>query len=200
MAFRRSGLMDSNLRVVALTIGVIMLWATGAIAGVAEDLVTAAGRGDLPEVQRILSAGTDVNSVSKVEGTPLMAASRNGHLAVVRELIARGADVNAKIGGVTALMVASGTGHLEVVRELLGKGADVNARTDAATSNDAQEGLFSNGSNALILASMFGRIEVVRGLLANGADVNAKTYAGATALMVARGEEIRALLLKAGAK
>ena len=134
-----------------------------------------------------------------------MAASSNGHLAVVRELIARGADVNAKIAGFTALMAASGRGHLAVVRELLGKGADVNARTDAAATTDAQEGLFGNGSNALILASMFGRIEVVRELLANGADVNAKTYAGATALMVTRyapkgGEEIRALLLKAGAK
>jgi serine/threonine-protein phosphatase 6 regulatory ankyrin repeat subunit B len=144
MAFRRSGLMDSNLRVVALTIGVIMLWATGAIAGVAEGLVTAAGRGDLLAVQRILSAGTDVNSVRGKDGvTALMAASSNGHLAVVRELIARGADVNAKIRGFTALMAASGRGHLAVVRELLGKGADVNARTDAATSNDAQEGLLA---------------------------------------------------------
>ena len=116
------------------------LGATVPIAGLNEDLYKASGRGDLPEVKRLLAKGADVNGKIEVGGelgipkgattTALIAASSDGHREVVEALLAGGADVNGKgIMGYTALMAASTFNHPEIVRLLLDKGADVNAMT-----------------------------------------------------------------------
>lgn len=54
--------------------------------------------------------------------------------------------------------------------------------------------------SSLILASQNGHLEAVQALLAKGADINAKTNHGSTALTVAKDVEVRALLIRAGAK
>jgi serine/threonine-protein phosphatase 6 regulatory ankyrin repeat subunit B len=76
---------------------------------------------------------------------------------------------------------------------LLAQGADVNAKT-------------STSATALIMASQNGHLEIVRALLANGADINARTSDANNPLsaldyaMRGRHDDIRALLLRAGAK
>jgi ankyrin repeat protein len=170
-------------------------WAAVAVAGSAEDLIDAAGRGDAAAVQALLAKGTDVNAKDSNGRTALIEASLyndNSHVEVVRALLAKGADVNAKDrSGTTALIEASRRksprtahgdparssgyahkGNLQVVQALLAKGADVNAKGRNATT-------------ALIAASQGGFLEVVQALLANGADVNAKDSDGTTALMMA---------------
>lgn len=84
-------------------------------------------------------------------------------------------------------MFAAQNGHGDVVQRLLDKGADVNAKVN-------------DGVTALIQASQSGHREVVRMLLDKGADVNAKTAVGATALKKGKTAEVKALLVKAGAK
>jgi len=146
-------------------------------SGVGDDLIKAAGKGDLARVKALLAAKADVNAKTANGSTALMVASEFGdlfgHLEVVRALLDAKADVNAKTANdVTALILASQQGHLEIVRALLDAKADVNAKAD-------------NGGTALILASEFGHLRVVRLLLAANAQVNAKTANGSTALMLA---------------
>jgi ankyrin repeat protein len=99
------------------------------------DLITAAGRGDLPAVNALLKAGAAVNDAKNTFSGPttaLMEASSNGHLEVVQALLAAKADVNATRGhnskdGDTALTLAVLNGHLNVVQALLAAKADVSA-------------------------------------------------------------------------
>jgi hypothetical protein len=160
-------------RMAAWLIVAATLWATFAIAGVNEDLIGAASRGDLPEVKRLISNGADVNVKNDKGVTMLMVASWRGQQKVVQVLLEKGADVNAKANnGVSALIIASEKGHREIVQTLLDKGADVNAKTN-------------DGATALIIVSDKGHREIAQTLLDKGADVNAKANNGLTALMVA---------------
>ena len=93
---------------------VASLWATVAIAGVNEDFLEAAARGDLPSVKSFFAKGADVNAKAYRGGTELIFASENGHKDVVQLLLAKGANVNAKTNnGGTALLAASQTGLSE---------------------------------------------------------------------------------------
>ena len=108
---------------VTLTV-IITLWATFATAGVNEDFIKAAKRGDLSEVKRLLTMGSDVNATDKDGTTALMLAaeaSEENCRAIVEVLLAHGANVNAKDkNGQTALSLASKAGPKKVV-ELLRK-------------------------------------------------------------------------------
>jgi ankyrin repeat protein len=110
-----------------------------------QELISAAGRGDVAAVNALLAKGVDVNAVGTgfQDGvTALMEASREGHLDVVQALLATGADVNLHAASSAyALGCAIVEGHLDVVQALLAKGADPNDRD-------------SSGSNALGLAEL----------------------------------------------
>ena len=93
--------------------------------------------------------------------SPLLIASREGHLEIVRELRSR--------RGSTPLFAAIKQGHLEVVRELLTRGAAVDS---------ADKG----GRTPLHIASEWGHAQVVRELLARGAAVDAANEDGWTPL------------------
>lgn len=148
-----------------------------------DDLIAAAGRGDLPAVNAILKAGADVNdarntAVAKYSvlapTTALMEASSKGHLQVVQALLAANADVNATRGHNatedTALALAVRNGHLNVVQALLAANADVNA----------------GSIPALYVAAMVGNPDMVRVLLAAKPDLDWRdSLIGATALMQA---------------
>ena len=115
----------------------------------------------------------------------LMNASDNEEL---KRLLENGIDINAKDGdGWTALMDASNKGNLEIAKYLLENGADINFQSNY-------------GFTALISASSKGNIEMVKLLVENEADVNIKNNYGKTALDLAKIEEIKELLRKAGAK
>ena len=104
--------------------------------------------------------------------TPLMAASANGHLAVVEALVRAGADKEAKdLNGCTPLIIASDNGRLTVVEALVRAGADKEAKD-------------KNGYTPLLSASTYGRLTVVEVLIRAGAEKEAKVNGG-TALMAA---------------
>lgn len=95
-------------------------------AGTQATLCRAARRGDLEEVERLLSAGAEVNHVLGGGYTALAAAARGGHATVVRLLLAHGADPNGH-GGTPPLRWAIWSGQSSSVRLLLEAGADPNA-------------------------------------------------------------------------
>jgi TonB family protein len=155
-------------------------------AAQSDELIKAAGAGDVTTVKALLAAKVDANGKSEHGITALMAGAAKGDLEVVQVLLAATANVNAKADdGVTALMGASLKGNLKVVQALLAAHAYVNACTQ-------------HGETALIMASQIGHLEVVQALVAAGADVNARLNDGGTALMAASGkgdlEVVRALL------
>jgi ankyrin repeat protein len=169
-------------RIALLMVCIFLLPAIFAEASTKEknvQLVKAAERGNLADVQDALNGGADVNAKDIFGWTALMRASYGGYTygryaEVVKLLLDKGADVNIikTDEGTTALMAASSGGYAEVVKLLLDKGANVNIKT-------------KEGITALMEASSGGYAEVVKLLLDKGADVNIKTDEGITALMEA---------------
>ena len=94
---------------------------TGAPPGVSE-LQTAAAKGDLVMVSRLLAADVDPNCPPA-----LYAAAEKGHVPIVSALLAAGAQVDgiSDADGRTALLAATAGGHEEVIYLLLVSGADV---------------------------------------------------------------------------
>ena len=118
----------------------------------------------------------------------LINASKNGDLEKVKLLIENGANIEVKDNnGDTALILASYYRRLEIVKYLVEKGANINATND-------------NGWTSLMYASKYGELETIKYLLENGADVNIKNKNGNAALDLAKIEDIKEVLRKAGAK
>lgn len=61
-----------------------MRWVTETIADNVQDLIDAAGRGDISSVKALFDKGADVNVKDEDGGTALMWASRNSHTDVVQ--------------------------------------------------------------------------------------------------------------------
>ena len=141
-----------------------------------EYMYDAAADGDEEMVRRLLDQGVSVNDTGgNVWGlTGLMAASTQGHQAVVRLFLQRGAALEARnYGGLTALMFAANMGRDAVIRLLLDAGATVNVRR------------VCDGSTALMMAAEYGYPRSVRCLLAAGADPELKDDNGDAALALA---------------
>lgn len=67
--------------------------------GASEDLISAAGQGNLERVREILAADASLVNVRDIEGaTPLHYAAIHGNQAIVRLLVERGADINCADG------------------------------------------------------------------------------------------------------
>ncbi|KAH0277552.1 Pfs, NACHT and ankyrin domain protein, partial [Aureobasidium melanogenum] len=129
-------------------------------------------------------------------GTPLHAASSEGHLDTVRFLVKSGADINIKSGQYSyALHAALANAHTEVALFLIESGANIHAKGGFKETSlyAAVHGgdlrmvrlLIKSGvdihqinlinrleDNALILACHKGSTQIVELLLDNGADVN----------------------------
>ena len=154
----------------------------------ASALATAAARGDLAAVRRLLDAGAQDVDAPDRDGTPALHwVVRLGDADLVARLLAAGAKVDAvDRHGVTPLSVAIGSGDAALVRRLLGAGADAR-KLDRA------------GEPPLMLAARVGEPKVARALLDHGAAVDGRDVSyGQTPLMVAvrsgRLELARALL------
>jgi len=158
--------------------------------------------------------------------TMLLAASGNGHVAVVRFLIERSADVDlVRPDGTTPLFAAVQGGHSTVVEILLAHGANANLATsdlghtllyDASEEGhadivemllgkgaDVNQPTTDDGKTALHVASQHGHATVVEILLAHGANANlATSELGHTPLFIASDEghaDVVEILLGKGA-
>ncbi|CAN0210603.1 unnamed protein product [Ectocarpus sp. 12 AP-2014] len=124
-------------------------------------------------VSSLLLRGADKDALNVLGKTPLMRASRRGHLSVVHTLLAAGADVTAVDPlGRSALGYAARGGNVDVLEAIIGHGADVNARGDlneTALHNAARR----DGAGA------------INALIEVGADINARANDGTTPLMSA---------------
>jgi ankyrin repeat protein len=150
----------------------------------------AASEGDLAEVERLVGHDQGLLNARDAHGqTPLMYASREGHVGVVRWLLDQEAAINEQDAeGCTALWLASSYGRLAVVKLLLRRGADLTIVGQC-------------GQTPLIIASSRGHLEVVRFLLGHPsgkANINHRADQSRTALWWAcytgRGGVARALL------
>jgi ankyrin repeat protein len=159
---------------------------------VATALDKAVDAGNLPEVQRLVAAGADVNvEGGKYSTSPLYEAVTGRHKDIAEFLIANKANV--KEDHRNLLYMVSSTGDADWVRLLVANGADVNAEGVCQTGPpDDMEvapatGWFedSHGWTAtpLAIASAWGHKSVVEALLDGGAGIDFKTKSGRTALM-----------------
>src|SRR5258705_9936973 len=136
-------------------------------------LVTAAAKGDIRNVSKLLKKGIDINGKAPRDATDfggqtaLMAAAGSGHTDIVRILLDKGAKVNVRheVGG-TALTSAAAQGHLEVVEVLLAAGTDPNL-------------LVASMHGQIYTALMFAMrsenrdwLKIVDSMIAAGAEVN----------------------------
>ena len=87
----------------------------------------AAEKGHIKVVRLLLDTkGSEINTQSKSQSTPLWLATRNGHEAVVKLLVNKGANLEAKDSdGWTPLFGAAENGHEAVVKLLANKGANL---------------------------------------------------------------------------
>lgn len=159
-----------------------------------EAMVKLAEKGDIHNLERLLDAGYDVDTVSSGDGTALIGAAREGHVQTVEFLLHRKADPNVvSEGDGSPLIAAAEYGDPMVVKLLLDAGANI----DEIVTGD---------ENPLMGASAYGHEDVVQLLIARGADVNAYTYERSdlrTPLRLARRnghETVVKILIAAGAK
>lgn len=105
-----------------IVLGVLVLTSVGRAADSLNDqLLSAARRGDLPAIKRLLDKGADVNAKTLHGVSALCFAAGNGHLETVRLLLERGADLNQKdpVYGMDALGWAAYRDQIAVVKMLL---------------------------------------------------------------------------------
>uniref|UniRef100_A0A8C2GCZ4 Fem-1 homolog A n=1 Tax=Cyprinus carpio TaxID=7962 RepID=A0A8C2GCZ4_CYPCA len=164
----------------------------------------AARDGKLKLIQKLLSNKSPEELEALAEektqgGTPLLIASRYGHLEVVEYLLEHckaGVELGGAVSfdgetieGAPPLWAASAAGHLPVVKTLLKHGASVNSTT-------------LTNSTPLRAACFDGHLEIVRYLVEHHADMEVANRHGHTCLMIScyKGhKEIARFLLERGA-
>ena len=157
-------------------------------------LITAAAKGDLAAVERLIREGASVAARDTRGRTALLAATHGNHVALARALISAGSDVNAKDDiQDSPFLYAGAEGRIEILKMTL-------PTADLKSTN-------RYGGTALIPAAHHGHVEAVRILLATQIDKDHVNNLGWTALLeaVILGDggpvhtEIVRLLVEAGA-
>ena len=136
-------------------------------------LFSAAERGDVSELKRLLDSGASVYSRDDANRTALLIAVHADRFEAVRALIEAGADVNAKDNiEDSPFLYAGAEGRLEILRLTLAHGADLTS-------------LNRFGGTALIPAAHHGHVEIVRELLKTAIPIDHVNRLGWTALLEA---------------
>jgi ankyrin repeat protein len=176
------------------------------------------GRMDLVKVH--LAKGVHPDEPGDNGSTPLMAASRFGHLEIVKVLIEQGAKVNAQNQFLQTPLHQAAYGYTETVQYLLSKGADPNLNdmfnnsplfylsqdgfheidvdgikmlidAGALVNNQGNDSFQEkDGATALHVAAWCCRYENVVQLLKSGADPTIRNKRGHTAFEIAGKHEI----------
>ena len=112
------------------TLCLLLLFGTGAAAGLKEHLFAAIEAKEPKSVRRILELGADANSRNSSGLPALQVALYRGSTEVAQALVDAGADVNAtdKGTGAAALHIAARRDNVEAIRLLLKHGADPKAK------------------------------------------------------------------------
>ena len=153
-----------------------------AIQGILQDLLIVATENGNLDCVKVLLVEYGVNvDFQNIEGeTPLIIASREGHVDVVTFLVEHGANLNLQCRlGNTALMTACLYKERDVVTFLVEHGANVNLQ-----SKDGTTALFLFLCG-IPMYSDDNYCNVLSSLIENGADVNACTHDNQTPLMMA---------------
>jgi len=141
-------------------------------------MINAARANNIPELERLVATGTDINSKDDEGMTALMCAALHGHVEVAQYLVEAGAALNtARDDGKTALMFAAEKGHVELAQYLVGAGADLAARTGGSYAIC----LGTAFKTALMLAAENGNVEVAQYLEAAAAGKARERAVGAQA-------------------
>lgn len=160
-----------------------------------QQLIAAAGRGDIEVVRQLLAQGADVRAQDENGRTALIAAAYRNALAVADALIQAGADVNVQDKTEqSAYLIATSDGYVDLLKRTLQAGADMH-RTDSF-----------NGTG-LIRAADRGHVEIIKELLKTDIEIDHVNILGWTALLEAiilgdggaRHTEVVRLLVEAGA-
>ena len=163
-----------------------------------EALFDASKKGDVPTLRTLIITGKDdardINTRDESDWTPLIWASKKGHVDTARLLLEKGARadfVDDRYKKRSPLMYASDEGHLAIVELLTNPPYSV--PIDVADKY---------GRTAFMLAAEQGRNDVVKKFLDLGIDINQTDKANGTALILAvidgRDETVE-LLLERGA-
>ncbi|MCA8991810.1 MAG: ankyrin repeat domain-containing protein [Planctomycetaceae bacterium] len=127
-----------------------------------DELVEAAGAGDLATVRRLIEAGADPNSVDRHGMGTLL----NFHPEVTRYLLEHGANPDVQRNENISPVLIGVCGTFECLRLMVEAGADVNLASE------------HNGETALHGVASCNDIESVLLLLKHGANPNARTKPG----------------------
>lgn len=148
-------------------------------------LCEAANSGNIAEVRKLIANGKDINTdtVNRYGRSPLVLATRKGHIEVVKVLLDAGANINtAGDRGNTALIYAALYNEVEIAKLLLSNNPDVhvvNKPGKTALEYATQKGhteiaaMIRVYGYPLHVAAQSGSVSEVKKLLANGADPNA---------------------------
>jgi ankyrin repeat protein len=147
-----------------------------ALQGKADNLVVAAGAGNLDEVRDLIDSGVDINTLGIERHNALYAASARGQNRVVQLLIDLGAnlDTSGEVSN-TPLLEAISHYELNIISLLLKAGANPNQPD------------FGNCITPLISAVLRELDDpwITRKLISAGANINQKNRFGSTAIMAA---------------
>lgn len=157
--------------------------------GKQSELIAAAARNDLKQVDALLKLGVNPNAVIDQWGeNALMHAVLHGSVDMTRVLLEAGANPDLKGRGFTPLGMAALRGDVRIVRLLLKAGADVDRKS-------------SDGNTPIIAATIMHRTDVVRELLPYRPDISIWNREGRVSLGIAVQEgckDIVAMMLEAG--
>ncbi|PFX21723.1 uncharacterized protein LOC111335134 isoform X2 [Stylophora pistillata] len=131
-----------------------------------DQLRFAARRGDVSEIESLLSRGLCVDSRNISKQTPLMYAAVHGKVEAVQCLISKGADPDSRDNrGRNSLHCASYGGGVGVIELLVSH----------LTDNEPRG---TSGETPLMIAAKMGQVKAVQYLISKGADPASSDYSG----------------------